>query len=309
MKSIIIILYVLFLVACKQNKIVATGCTDETAFNYNPAASEDDGSCEYFELESMTEEVAEEMTSTTTETITESVEFTTASGLQYIDHVIGTGDLPETGDRVKVHYTGTLEDGTKFDSSRDRDRPFEFPLGAGRVIKGWDEGIATMRIGGQRKLIIPPDLGYGNRAIGSIPQNSTLIFEVELLDITKIIKDTDFDLPGREIVLDSGLRMIEHISGNGEKPSTGQTVKVHYTGYLQTGAKFDSSHDRGTPFEFPLGQGRVIKGWDEGIAEMSKGSKCTLIIPPDLGYGERGAGRSIPPNATLLFEVELIEFQ
>ena len=236
-------------------------------------------------------------------------EITTESGLKYIDIALGDGAMPETGDKVVVHYTGTLEDGTKFDSSRDRNRPFEFPLGMGRVIKGWDEGLASMRIGGKRQLIIPANLGYGERATGKIPANSTLIFDVELIDIKKQFKDTDFDLPGKEIVLESGLRIIEHIKGKGQKPKSGNKVKVHYSGYLQTGVKFDSSHDRGKEFEFVLGQGQVIKGWDEGIAQINKGGKSTLIIPPDLGYGERGAGGVIPPNATLLFEVELVDFE
>ena len=236
-------------------------------------------------------------------------EITTESGLKYIDIALGDGAMPETGDKVVVHYTGTLEDGTKFDSSIDRNRPFEFPLGMGRVIKGWDEGLASMRIGGKRQLIIPANLGYGDRATGKIPANSTLIFDVELIDIKKQFKDTDFDLPGKEIVLESGLRIIEHIKGKGQKPKSGNKVKVHYSGYLQTGVKFDSSHDRGREFEFVLGQGQVIKGWDEGIAQINKGGKSTLIIPPDLGYGERGAGGVIPPNATLLFEVELVDFE
>lgn len=112
-------------------------------------------------------------------------EVTTASGLKYIDLKIGTGDTPKQGDVVVVHYVGTLKDGTKFDSSRDRGEPFGFYLGKGEVIKGWDEGVATMKVGGKRKLIIPPDLGYGSQNMGKIPPNSTLYFEVELLSITK----------------------------------------------------------------------------------------------------------------------------
>jgi peptidylprolyl isomerase len=109
---------------------------------------------------------------------------TTESGLQYIDIVEGTGEAPKKGQTVSVHYTGTLTNGDKFDSSRDRGQPFEFPLGAGRVIKGWDEGIASMKIGGQRQLIIPPDLGYGARGAGGvIPPNATLLFDVELLGV------------------------------------------------------------------------------------------------------------------------------
>nr|WP_242035688.1 MULTISPECIES: FKBP-type peptidyl-prolyl cis-trans isomerase [unclassified Leptolyngbya] len=109
---------------------------------------------------------------------------TTDSGLKYTDEVEGTGAMPEAGQTVFVHYTGTLEDGTKFDSSRDRNQPFSFRLGAGQVIRGWDEGIASMRVGGQRRLIIPPELGYGARGAGGvIPPNATLIFDVELLRI------------------------------------------------------------------------------------------------------------------------------
>ncbi len=106
---------------------------------------------------------------------------TTPSGLKYLDMVEGSGETPESGQTVTVHYTGTLVDGTKFDSSRDRNRPFEFKLGAGQVIKGWDEGIASMKVGGRRQLVIPPSLGYGSRGIGPIPPNSTLLFDVELL--------------------------------------------------------------------------------------------------------------------------------
>lgn len=109
---------------------------------------------------------------------------TTPSGLKYIDIVEGTGAEPQTGQTVIVHYTGTLENGRKFDSSRDRNQPFEFPIGKGRVIKGWDEGLSTMKVGGQRRLIIPPELGYGARGAGGvIPPNATLIFDVELLGI------------------------------------------------------------------------------------------------------------------------------
>lgn len=110
----------------------------------------------------------------------------TESGLRYIVIERGDGPSPETGDRVRVHYTGWLTDGRKFDSSRDRGEPFEFPLGVGQVIAGWDQGVAVMNVGGRRRLIIPPDLGYGQRGAGNvIPPGATLIFDVELLEIVE----------------------------------------------------------------------------------------------------------------------------
>lgn len=110
---------------------------------------------------------------------------TTPSGLKYMELKEGTGATPKKGQTVEVHYTGTLEDGTKFDSSRDRKQPFKFKLGEGEVIKGWDEGLSTMKVGGRRQLIIPADLGYGARGAGGvIPPNATLIFDVELLKIS-----------------------------------------------------------------------------------------------------------------------------
>ena len=106
----------------------------------------------------------------------------TASGLEYEDIVVGTGASPTQGKNVKVHYTGTLTNGTKFDSSVDRGQPIEFPIGTGGVIKGWDEGLMTMKVGGKRKLRIPPALGYGANPNGKIPANATLLFDVELVD-------------------------------------------------------------------------------------------------------------------------------
>ena len=117
----------------------------------------------------------------------------------------------------------------------------------------------------------------------------------------------------RPVTTPSGLKYIDTKVGTGPSPHTGQTCVMHYTGWLyengQKGKKFDSSVDRNEPFEFPIGQKRVIAGWDEGVGSMKVGGKRTLIIPPDLGYGARGAGGVIPPNATLMFDVELLEIK
>jgi peptidylprolyl isomerase len=120
--------------------------------------------------------------------------------------------------------------------------------------------------------------------------------------------------PGKSpMTTPSGLQITDTKAGTGASPKAGQTCVMHYTGWLYDngakGKKFDSSHDRGKPFSFKIGVGQVIKGWDEGVATMQVGGKRTLVIPPQLGYGARGAGNVIPPNATLLFEVELLDIQ
>jgi peptidylprolyl isomerase len=251
-------------------------------------------------------------------TITESVDIavnentiTTGSGLMYSALVTGTGAAPQAGDIVSVHYTGTLTNGTVFDASYGRGQPIEFPLGQGAVIPGWDEGIALMNVGGKAVLTIPPELGYGERGAGGvIPPNATLVFQVELVGIRPgaPAAATEVDAAGY-LTTTSGLKYHDFVVGDGPSPQSGQQVTVHYTGWLLDGGKFDSSLDRGQPFVFTIGAGQVIPGWDEGVMSMKVGGKRQLVIPPDLGYGEAGAGGVIPPNATLVFEVELLGVQ
>lgn len=238
-------------------------------------------------------------------------EYTTASGLRYRVTELGKGKQVEAGDKATVHYTGKLTNGTKFDSSKDRNQPFTFKVGAGQVIKGWDEGLQLLKVGDKATFVIPAELAYGDRDMGSIPPKSTLVFDIEVIDAKAAPKIVPFDTKGKDTVTTaSGLRYINIVEGKGAQAQNGKTVKVHYTGYLMDGKVFDSSIERDDPISFPLGNGMVIRGWEEGIALMKVGDKKRLIIPSELGYGERGAGGGlIPANATLIFDVELVEVQ
>ncbi len=226
------------------------------------------------------------------------------------DYVIGEGAEAVKGGDVEVHYTGYLTDGTVFDSSRPRNRPFGFELGAGRVIKGWDEGVAGMKVGGKRKLVIPSKLGYAERRAGKIPPNSTLVFTIELLSFTPPLPPpqplTAFE--GKALAskkLDKGLVVADFKLGEGAEAKAGDTVSVHYRGTLKDGTEFDSSLARPKPLVFALGAGRVIKGWDLGIEGMKVGGLRKLTIPAELAYGEKARGK-IPANSDLTFTVELM---
>lgn len=257
----------------------------------------------------------------------------TPSGLKYQELAVGDGAAAKSGDYVEVLYTGTLDNGKQFDSAQNRSDPPEFLLGRGQVIKGWDEGLIGMKVGGKRKLIVPPDLGYGK--LGKppqIPANSTLVFVVELLGVgdqsrrkgtedtaekNAVTKEeeiktgkesdglTEADKGKKLATTSTGLKYVELNKGKGREARNGSHVEVHYVGTLLNGKQFDSSRDRDSPFTFQLGSGSVIRGWDQGIAGMKIGGRRKLIIPPELGYGSQGKGQ-IPPNSTLVFDVELL---
>ena len=266
----------------------------------------------------------------------------TVTQLTIIDREAGDPKLAvvANGSPTLVHYTGWLYDpsapdgkGVQFDSSRVRTAPYSFIVGVGKVIKGWDQGVVGMHVKAKRTIIIPPSLGYGANERPRIPANSTLIFDIEIIDIiatdssgtgattTSVPVAAPAAIPpiflGAKAPLPTSpttLTMIDQSVGTGKTAESGVPVSVHYTGWLYDaklpngkGNKFDSSVDRGQPFTFPLGGKRVIRGWDEGVVGMKIKGKRTLIIPPDYGYGARGAGGVIPPNATLIFDVELIE--
>jgi peptidylprolyl isomerase len=213
-----------------------------------------------------------------------------ADKLEVTDLKVGKGPEAKDGDLITVLYRGTLTDGTEFDSSKDR-APFNVVLGQGRVIKGWDQGLVGAKAGGKRKLVIPPELGYGDRDLDVIPPNSTLIFEIDVLKIYK---------KGEKQVLE----ITEIEAGEGQEVKAGDTVNVNYKGTFLNGKSFDSGN-----FSFKVGSGQVIQGFDQGVTGMKKGGKRKVVVPPDLGYGARGAGSVIPPNSTLVFELEVVEIK
>lgn len=243
------------------------------------------------------------------------------------DSVLGPGaDTALAGKSINVHYTGWLYDaskadkkGGKFDSSVDRGQPFNFVLGTGQVIAGWEQGVPGMKVGGKRTLVIPANLAYGASARDAqkdaagnvlkdpsgvpyvgIPANSALVFEIELISVNSVVPPVE--------VFPPTLVKSDLVVGTGTEAVAGKALTVKYTGWFYTSKVSDF---KGTQFEtgsydFTLGAGNVIKGWDQGVVGMKVGGKRSLIIPADLAYGAAGKLPTIPANATLLFEIELV---
>ncbi len=252
---------------------------------------------------------------------------------------VGQGATAQSGDYVAVHYTGTRLDGVKFDSSVDRGEPFTFQIGAGMVIQGWDKGIPLFSVGSKGRLFLPPNMAYGAQGAGSdIGPNTPLVFEIEMLEVVGEEQMKELQAAQEEqyreafmaqMAIDSrlireyatqnmlllqydqwGIGYTMEREGSGSKVQPGQTAVVHYTGRLLNGQVFDSSLNRGQPIAVPVGAGRVIPGWDEGLQLFAVGGKGRLYIPSSLAYGEEGAGNGIiPPDANLIFDIEVLGIQ
>ncbi len=219
----------------------------------------------------------------------------TESGIRYIDLTEGNGEPANAGDYVEIHYVAMLRaDGSKFESTHDLKQPVVFQLVPGGWIKRWDEGIVGMKAGGKRKLIIASGLAYGESGRGKdVPPNSDIVVEVELVRILT------------ETVQVDAVR-----EGTGEAIKKGNNVEVFYTGRLKSNGQMFDSNVGGNPFTVEnVGAANVIKGWNQGLVGMKVGGKYRLTIPAHLGYGARGSGEKIPPNADLEFDIEVVRIK
>ena len=246
----------------------------------------------------------------------------TASGLYYSITKEGSGEKIKAGQLVGVNYTGKFLDGKVFDSNTDTAfhhvQTFSLPVGAGKVIKGWDEGLQLLKTGSKATFYIPSALAYGPNERPGLPANSILVFDVELIDVPdyskiddKIIKDYLTKNNIQATKTPSGLYYVITQNGFGENAKPGKKVTMNYTGQTLDGKVFDSNIDphfgHVQPFSFTLGMGQVIRGWDEGVQLLKLGSKALFFIPSGLAYGEQGAGAGIPPKTVLSFDVELLK--
>uniref|UniRef100_A0A4W5QXC4 peptidylprolyl isomerase n=1 Tax=Hucho hucho TaxID=62062 RepID=A0A4W5QXC4_9TELE len=218
------------------------------------------------------------------------------------DVVIDRYDIPrvcprevQTGDFVRYHYNGTFTDGKKFDSSHQRGAPFSGQVGLGRLITGLDRGVQGMCVNERRKVTVPPHLAYGSIGAGDvIPADTVLVFDVVLLDIW----NTEDKVQTRTLSKPQSCKRLVEAT---------DFIRYHYNGTLLNGVPFDSSHSRNGTYDTYVGMGYLIKGMDEGLIGMCVGETRTIIIPPFLAYEEKGYGTVIPSQATLVFEVFMID--
>ena len=257
------------------------------------------------------------------------------SGVYVVLEEEGSGDFIKPGFEVTMNYEKYALNGPKYDSNIDtafkHTTPLKVNVGQRQIILGWEDGLKEFKKGSKGKIFIPSKLAYGSYKYGirpndTIPANSIIAVDVEVLDVVDVAavarqlaekEDNGIqtflkanNLNG--IKTNSGLYYVITKEGNGEKPMVNDEVTMNYTGMFLDGNKFDSNVDSAfghvSPFSFPLGQGRVIRGWDEGVALLKKGTKAKFILPSSIAYGAGGSG-TIPANSVLQFDVELVDFK
>ena len=232
----------------------------------------------------------------------------TESGLQYVEKAAGDGAAPQAGDIITMHFVGTLADGTVLADSYSMDQPMVVVYGRGQLMPGWEEGVGLMKAGGEAQLIVPPEIGLGTEPSGPVPANSQLILDIELLSVEAPPEPTAVDEDDLEIS-DSGLMYYDIVDGDGDTPEIGGQVLTDYTLWVREadGDRYVGSSAGGEPIPFTIGVVDVVfPGWDEGASSMNVGGKRLLVIPSDLALGPQGGG-DIPPDSTLVMEIELLE--
>ncbi len=258
-----------------------------------------------------------------------------SSGVYVVIEKEGSGDFIKPSFEVTMNYDKYILNGPKYDSNIDsifnHQTPLKVNIGQRQLLAGWEEGLKEFKKGSKGQIFIPSKLAYGGNKFGvrandTIPANSIIRLEVEILDVVDLAtiarqlaekQDNEIqiflktnNLTG--VKTNSGLYYVITKEGTGNSPAVGDEVSMNYTGMFLDGNKFDSNLDSSfghvTPLNFPLGQGRVIRGWDEGIMLLKKGTKAKFILPSAIGYGANGSGK-IPANTILQFDVELLDFK
>jgi peptidylprolyl isomerase len=232
-------------------------------------------------------------------------EYVTSSGLTYVLTRSGKGATIGPNDMVVMHYTASLDDGTKFDSSLEREDPVRIRMGTDKLIPGLREGLLLLREGDHARLYIPAKLAYGQEGYGPVPPDTKLVYQLQIIGVLKAPEDVaPNEMPKQKTA--SGIEYIVIEAGEGPGLERGMRVVFHYTGYLEDFSVFDSSYERGEPVTITLGQGMVVPGLEQGLLQLSKGDKARLWIPYHMAYGERGRD-PIPAKTNLVFDVHVTE--
>ncbi|MBO7433677.1 MAG: FKBP-type peptidyl-prolyl cis-trans isomerase [Salinivirgaceae bacterium] len=231
---------------------------------------------------------------------------TTASGLQYQIIEPGNNRHPQPGWRVWVEYTGTLDDGTVFASTRETGG-IDLWLGCGQLIKGWEEALPMIGEEGRIILIIPPSQGYADMEVPGIPKNSTLHFEIKLVQADSFPAIKPFAVKGvKKQKTQSGITCYCIEQGHGKPAKKGDNVYVNYTGWLPDGTIYTTTRTSGEAQRFTAGMGEAFVGMDSALLMMPEGAKCRFIIPYRLAFGEKGYANRIPPKTDVTLDIEMV---
>ena len=231
---------------------------------------------------------------------------TTKSGLQYRIDNPGNNRHPQKGWRVWLEYTGRLDDGTIFGST-DETGNIDIWLGQGQVIKGWEEALPMIGEGGRISLIVPPHLGYGDIDTYDVPRNSTLHFDIKMIQADSFPAIEPFPTKGLKAEkLACGIRRYTIDPGNGGPARPGDNVYVHYTGWLPDGTIYTSTRNTGDPRRFTAGAGETFEGMDTALLSMAEGARCRFVIPNKLAFGDEGYGNRIPPKTDITLDIEMV---